>query len=305
MEKCLYPLKLTPVCKEIIWGGSRLKKEYGKVADFDKIAESWELTVRHDGMNVIANGPCAGMTLGEYLGEEAEGFPLLIKLIDACDRLSIQVHPDDAYAREKEGEYGKTEMWYIVDAEPGAQLVYGLKDYDKESFRAAVAEGTLEKYMNYVDVKKGDVFFIPSGCVHAIGAGILIAEIQQSSNVTYRVYDYMRRGKDGKLRELHVDKALDVIVDHTAEEIEAIRFADGKEEGCLANCRYFRVDRHLVEGEITLHAADGFVHLLCLAGEGEVAGVPVKKGESIFLPKGLTGVTVKGSGLEIIASCAK
>lgn len=305
MEKIKYPLKLRSVCKEIIWGGNRLKSEYGKTSDLDKIAESWELTVRHDGMNVIENGEYAGMTLGEYLGKDAESFPLLIKLIDACDKLSIQVHPDDTYAKEKEGEYGKTEMWYIVDAEPGAKLVYGLKDYNKDTFRAAVADGTLEKYMNAVDVKKGDIFFIPSGLVHAIGAGILIAEIQQSSNVTYRVYDYMRRGKDGKLRELHVDKALDVIVDYTEEEIEAIRYEDGKDDTALANCRYFKVDRHIVTGEITLSADTSFMHILALSGEGTVGGVAIKKGESILLPKGLLDVTVSGTELEIITSMAK
>jgi len=305
MEKIKYPLKLRAVCKEIIWGGNRLKSEYGKASDLDKIAESWELTVRHDGMNVIENGEYAGMTLGEYLGKDAEGFPLLIKLIDACDKLSIQVHPDDTYAKEKEGEYGKTEMWYIVDAEPGAKLVYGLKDYNKDTFRAAVADGTLETYMNAVDVKKGDIFFIPSGLVHAIGAGILIAEIQQSSNVTYRVYDYMRRGKDGKLRELHVDKALDVIVDYTEEEIEAIRYEDGKDDTALANCRYFKVDRHVVNGEITLSADTSFMHILALSGEGTVGGVAIKKGESILLPKGLLDVTVSGTALEIITSMAK
>lgn len=304
MAKNLYPLKLTPVCKEIIWGGNRLKSEYGKVTDLEKVAESWELTVRHDGMNVIANGEYAGMTLGEYLGDGAEGFPLLIKLIDACDKLSIQVHPDDEYAREKEGEYGKTEMWYIVDCEPGAKLVYGLKNYNKDSFREAVANGTLEEYMNYVDVKKGDVFFIPAGCVHAIGAGILIAEIQQSSNVTYRVYDYMRRGKDGKLRELHVDKALDVIVDHTEEGIEAIRYSDGKTETSLANCKYFKVDRYVLDGTMTLGSDKSFLHILCLEGEGDVGGVSIKKGESILLPKGLS-VSVSGNGLEIITSEAK
>lgn len=304
MERSKYPLKLKAVCKEIIWGGTRLKTEYGKVADLDKIAESWELTVRHDGMNVIENGEYAGMTLAEYLGDKAEGFPLLIKLIDACDKLSIQVHPDDTYAKEKEGEYGKTEMWYIVDAEPGAKLVYGLKDYDKDSFRAAVADGTLEKYMNAVDVKRGDIFFIPSGLVHAIGAGILIAEIQQSSNVTYRVYDYMRRGKDGKLRELHVDKALDVIVDYTEDEIEAIRYEDGKDASSLANCRYFKVDRYVLSEDITLGSDSSFMHILALSGEGTVGGVSIKKGESILLPEGYEAV-VSGEGLEIITSIAK
>ncbi len=299
-----YPLKLSAVFKEIIWGGTRLKEEYGKVCDLDKLAESWELTVRPDGMNVITNGEYAGMTLGEYLGEEAKGFPLLIKLIDACDKLSIQVHPNDEYAMKNEGEYGKTEMWYIVDALPGSKLVYGLSGYDPDTFRKALADGECEKYLNYVDVKKGDVFFIPSGCVHAIGAGILIAEIQQSSNVTYRVYDYMRRGKDGKLRELHVDKALDVIVDYKPEEIEKIRYSCGHHESCLADCKYFRVDRY-TGGDVTLDAENGFVHILCLDGKAEANGVSFSKGESIFLPAGLGKVKVSGSSFDIITSVAK
>lgn len=299
MEKSKYPLKLSPAFKEIIWGGDRLKKDFGKVCDFEKLAESWELTCRYDGMNVIENGEYAGMTLSDYLGKDAEGFPLLIKLIDACDRLSIQVHPDDEYAREKEGEFGKTEMWYIVDADPGAKLVYGLKDYDKETFAAAAKDGTLEKYLNFVEVHKGDVFFIPSGCVHAIGAGILIAEIQQSSNVTYRVYDYNRLGKDGKPRELHVDKALDVIVDYTPEQIDAIRFENGKSESSLANCKYFKVER--LFGAQTLHADESFLHVLCLDGAGTIGGYPMKKGDSYFLPAGIGAVAVEGDA-EIITS---
>ena len=297
-----YPMKLTPVFKEIIWGGTKLKTDFSKDCSLDKLAESWELTVRHDGMNLIENGEYAGMTLEQYLGEDAAGFPLLIKLIDACDKLSIQVHPDDEYAKEKEGEYGKTEMWYIVDAEPGAQLVYGLRNYDKDSFKQAVAEGTLEQYLNYVDVHKGDVFFIPSGCVHAIGAGILIAEIQQSSNVTYRVYDYNRRGADGKLRPLHVEKALDVIVDYTEDQINSIRYEDGYDAKYLANCKYFKVE-HLY-GACTLNAQDSFIHVLCLDGSGTVSGMPIAKGDSYFIPAGCGAVQIEGD-LEIITSQAK
>ena len=297
-----YPLKLKPVFKEIIWGGSKLRTDFGKVCDLDKLAESWELTVRNDGMNVIENGEYAGMTLAEYLGNDAEGFPLLIKLIDACDRLSIQVHPDDAYARENEGEYGKTEMWYIVDALPGAKLVYGLKDYDKEKFAAAAEDGTLEKYLNFVEVHKGDVFFIPSGTVHAIGAGILIAEIQQSSNVTYRVYDYNRRGADGKLRPLHVKKALDVIVDYKEEDIDKIRFSGGKEDGLIANCRYFKVGHFY--GDTSVTAYDSFVHVLCLDGSGTIGDQPITKGDSYFIPAGCGGVKIAGD-TEIITSSPK
>ena len=203
----VYPLKLKPAVKEIIWGGDKLKTAYGKEAPFDKLAESWELTVRPDGMNVIENGEYAGMTLGEYIekagnsviaaGYDADRFPLLIKFIDARDRLSIQVHPSDDYALANENEYGKTEVWYIVEADEGAELVFGLsRDYTKEAFDKAVAENTVETLLNRVKVHAGEVYFIPSGLVHAIGAGILICEIQQNSNVTYRVYDYGRLGKD-------------------------------------------------------------------------------------------------------------
>ena len=302
MELKKYPLKLSPVCKEIIWGGTKLKTEYGKVCNLDKVAETWELTARYDGMNTIVNGEYAGMTIADYLGDKAEKFPLLIKLIDACDKLSIQVHPDDEYAQANEGEFGKTEMWYIVDAEPGAKLVYGLENYNKDTFASAAKEGTLEQYLHYVDVHPGDVFFIPAGCVHAIGAGILIAEIQQSSNVTYRVYDYNRRGKDGQLRPLHVEKALDVIIDYTEDEINAIRYSDGYFDGALANCKYFRVERSV--GDITLNVQDGFMHVLCLSGEGTIGGEPITKGDSYFLPAGIGAVEVKGNA-EIITSVAK
>jgi mannose-6-phosphate isomerase len=306
MEKnCMmnkYPLKLSPVFKEIIWGGDKLKKEFNKKSDLEKLAESWELTCRYDGMNTIENGEYAGMTLEEYLGKEAEGFPLLIKLIDACDKLSIQVHPDDDYAQKNEGEYGKTEMWYIVDAKPGAQLVYGLKNYNKETFAAAAENGTLEQYLNFVDVHKGDVFFIPSGCVHAIGAGILIAEIQQSSNVTYRVYDYNRIGKDGKLRPLHVKKALDVIKDYTPDQIDEIRFSAGKTENALANCQYFKVEHRI--GSTTLQVGKSFLHVLCLEGTGTIGGYPINKGDSYFLPAESGTVEITGN-VEIITSEAR
>ena len=279
-----YAMKLNPVYKEIIWGGNKLKTDFGKQCDLEKLAESWELTVRHDGMNTIANGEYAGMTLEEYLGKDAEGFPLLIKLIDACDKLSIQVHPDDEYARIHENQYGKTEMWYIVDAKPGAKLVYGLQNYNKESFAEAAKTGDTEKFMNFVDVKKGDCFFIPSGCVHAIGEGILIAEVQQSSDVTYRVFDYNRRDKQGNLRELHVAKALDVIKDYTPEEMDDIRFEKSRSPEKLVDCRYFSVEKHDVEGKLELSVKDSFTHVLCLEGEGEIDGYKIAKGDSYLLP---------------------
>ncbi len=315
----LYPLKLTPASKEIIWGGNKLKENYGKRADFDKLAESWELTSRPDGMNFIENGEYSGMSLGEYLdkggksliGEDYDGdrFPLLIKFIDACDRLSIQVHPSDEYSLKNENEYGKTEVWYIVEAEEGAELVFGLsKDYTKEAFDKAVAENSVENLLNRVKVKAGEVYFIPSGLVHAIGAGILIYEIQQNSNVTYRVYDYGRLGKDGKPRETHVEKAKDVIVNYTPEEIEALRFSAAKERTptLLTSCDKFTVNRYEFT-QITLTAEKkSFIALTFLSGKGEITVNGEKyafaKGDTYYIPAGMGEFSMTSAGAVCIAS---
>ena len=216
------PIFLQGICKDYLWGGNRLREEYGKKSDADKIAESWELACHKDGSSILTTGADAGKDLREYLDEHGTGFlgtncagcttvPVLIKLIDAKQDLSIQVHPDDDYAMRVEGEPGKTEMWYIMDAAPGAALYYGLnRAVSKEEFAKRIQEQTLTEILNRVEVKPGELYFIPSGTLHAIGAGILLAEIQQNSNTTYRVYDYGRRGADGKLRPLHIEKALDV-----------------------------------------------------------------------------------------------
>lgn len=278
--KKLYPLKLESVNKDIIWGGTALGEKYNKPTG--KIAEAWELAVHPEGICRIENGEYSGMLLSDYLGSEK--FPIMIKLIDACDRLSIQVHP------------AKTEMWYIVEAKPGAELVYGLKDsFDEKKFRAALDNGTVTELLNYVPVKPGDVFFIPQGLVHAIGAGILIAEIQENSNVTYRVYDYGRL-KDGVPRELHVDQAMKTVRDFTQEEIEAQQFSEGpKEPGVLADCRYFRTEVAEVDGSLVHHAAPGFVSVICLEGEGDIDGEKFVKGDSYFIPSGYGSFTVSGS----------
>jgi len=315
----LYPLKLAPAVKEIIWGGDKLKKEYNKKADFEKLAESWELTVRNDGMNVIENGEYKGMTLGEYfekgtyslIGKDYNGdrFPLLIKFIDARDSLSIQVHPADEYSLKNENEFGKTEMWYIVDCDEGAQLIIGTKpDYTPEAFDAAVKNGTVEDLFIHQPVKPGEVYFIPAGLVHAIGAGILICEIQQNSNVTYRVYDFGRLGKDGKPRELHVEKARAVIENHTPEAIEKIQFACAKErtDTLLASCDKFTVNRYNFT-ELALEATEkSFLSLTFLDGEGEIAFAgekyPFAKGETYYMPAGMGKFTVTSKGANVIVS---
>ena len=215
-------LKLKPSCKDYLWGGHRLVDEYNIEYDGEILAEAWELSCHPDGPSMIMNGPYAGKTLQEYLdieGMEVLGthcrrfreFPILTKFIDARDNLSIQVHPSNGFALQNEGQYGKTEMWYVLDAEEGAFLYYGFKEeITREEFAQRIKENTLLEVLNAVPVKKGDVLFIESGTLHAIGKGILIAEIQQNSNVTYRVYDYGRVGKDGKKRDLHIEKALAV-----------------------------------------------------------------------------------------------
>ena len=214
-------LKLKPSCKDYLWGGTKLRTEFGIKSEKETLAESWELSCHPDGPSYIANGEDAGKTLEEYikihgkeiLGTDCEAFkqfPVLIKFIDAKKDLSIQVHPDNKYALKNEGQYGKTEMWYVVEAEEGASLYYGFsREVSEEEFEKRITDHTLTEVLNKVQIHKGDVLFIDPGTIHAIGAGCLIAEIQQNSNVTYRVYDYGRKGPDGKERELHVEKALD------------------------------------------------------------------------------------------------
>lgn len=306
------PLKLGMITKKIIWGGERLAREYGKGTPGEKIAESWELTDRADGVNTIVGGTFDGMLLSDYLnvhkdevkkGWDGERFPLLIKLIDAEADLSIQVHPDDEYAAAHTTDLGKTEMWYIVDAAPDARIIYGLKKkYSAAEVRAAIENGTLEELMNYVPVKKGETYFIPSGMVHAICRGILIAEIQQNSNITYRVYDYNRRGADGKLRELHVDDALAVI--DKIEDPSAVRADANEELGIITKCGYFTV--YHFEKAFTMTATEeSFVHLLCLGGEAVITWnggeMNIKKGESVYIPAGF-GEFAVSEGADIVVS---
>lgn len=277
----LYPLKLIPYKKEVVWGGTRLRDFYGKDCAFDRLGETWELSIREKENSVIANGVYAGMTLKEYLGFPSD-FPLLVKLLDARDSLSVQVHP------------AKTEMWYIVEAEPGAKLVYGLKEkFDREEIEKAIETGKLEERLNYVEVRAGEVYFIPSGLVHAICAGIVIAEIQQNSDVTYRLYDYMRRQPDGSLRQLHVAESLDTIRDFTQDDIDAIRFSKKNNDPfLLASCEFFTVEKYTLEHARCIGAGGGFMHVLCIDGSGKIGNEPASKGDGFFIPSEMGKVTI-------------
>lgn len=311
------PLLLTPPIKDYIWGGTKLRDCFGKKSSLERLAESWELSCHKDGQSIIANGEYAGKTLTEYLAENPQAlgtncesfeyFPVLIKLIDACDNLSVQVHPDNEYAQRVEGEYGKTEMWYIVDADEGASLIYGFKEkISKDDFRKAIEENALLDKVNVVPVKKGDVFFINSGTLHAIGKGILIAEIQQNSNTTYRVYDYGRVGADGKPRDLHIEKALDVteLRPAPAQKIYPPLKLEGKSTGTvmqlLADCDYFTVSKAELDNTLYNASADeqSFMHILSIDGSGElVCGsekIALTKGSSVFIPANTGEFSING-----------
>lgn len=312
----MYPLKLIPAYKDYIWGGTRLKTDFGKQSEMDKLAESWELSCHKDGSSTIANGEYEGLTLQQYidragkdvLGRDCvrfENFPVLIKLIDAHDNLSVQVHPDNEYALRVEGEYGKTEMWYIVDCDEGASLLYGFRhEISKEEFKRRIEDNTLLEVTNSVPVKKGDVFFIDAGTLHAIGKGILIAEIQQNSNTTYRIYDYGRVGADGKPRALHIDKAVEVTKLIPPTRPVAPRGMReqlaGYDRTLLAACEYFTVHALSIKEQAAL-IADGksFHSLLCLSGAGTIryssGELSLLKGESVFIPAGFGAYTLAGT----------
>ncbi len=318
---CFYPLKLSYITKSPLWGGRRLLDGWGMRAEADTVGEAWMLSVRKNEKSIIQNGPAAGMTLEEYLKEQGPAaigtaylggdFPLLVKLIDACDKLSVQVHPNDDYAARVENDRGKTEMWYIVEADEGAEIIYGLKNgMTAEEFQAAVREGRLSETMHHCPVHAGETYFIPSGMLHAIGAGILIAEIQQNCDLTYRVYDYERRGADGSLRELHVEKALDVTVPFTEAEVNAIRYEAGPSDAqTLAHCRYFRTRKlKLTQNTPYMLMVDAasFAHILCLEGRGTLTAneqiYDLARADSYYLPADLGNVSIQGDVTVLIAS---
>ena len=312
-------LKLSPVFKEYIWGGTRLKTDFGFKSNLDILAEGWMLSCHKDGMNTIDGGEYDGQTLESVIEKEGKEklvgtrsldfpyFPVLIKLIDAKDNLSIQVHPDNEYAKRVEHEFGKTEIWYVIDATDDAQLVYGFKNkISKEEFKKAIEENTLLDVLNTVKVKKGDLFFIEAGTVHAIGKGVLIAEIQQNSNSTYRVYDYGRIGKDGKPRELHIKKAVDVSVTEPPKyDIkpmgETVK-ADGYDSTLLTKCDLFTVNHYDVNEKLTLETDEkSFNHVLVINGNGNINEKELNKGDSFFVPAGYGKYEIAGN-CEIIVT---
>ena len=303
------PFLLRPTGKDYLWGGSRLNDAFEKNIPMSPLAETWECSTHPDGPSFVSSGPYAGQTLAqvlrlhpEYLGQrhQAKGeLPILIKFIDAKKDLSVQVHPDDVYAQTHEGgQLGKTEMWYVLDAKKDTRLVYGLnRDRTAAQIRETIRDGTLLKELQLVPVRKDDLFFMEPGTVHALGAGALVAEIQESSNLTYRLYDYDRTDKQGRKRPLHIDKALEVANLHGSaaprQPMRVLKYRPGAATELLTRCRYFEVHRMLLNTErrqIVTYQADGlaFRVLLCIGGCGSIRfgekTLLFYKGDCIFVP---------------------
>ena len=312
------PIFLRPSGKDYLWGGNRLNEDFGKAIPLSPLAETWECSTHPDGSSFAFGGEFDGQSLAEilrahpeYLGTRHTGetsLPILVKFIDARENLSVQVHPDDVYARTQEnGQLGKTEMWYVLDASENSRLVYGLsQDVEAATLRRAISEGTLGKYLQWVPIRKDDVFFIPAGTIHAIGAGALVAEIQENSNLTYRLYDYDRVGRDGKKRELHIDKALAAANLRSSAEprqpLRVLKYRQGAASELLTRCKYFEVYRMIVntEGQQVHYRADemAFRVLLCVRGWGTVSfrggNTPFRKGDCVFVPADSEVLTICG-----------
>jgi mannose-6-phosphate isomerase len=309
------PLFLKSVLKERIWGGTKLHDEFGYDLPSDKIGEYWAISAHPNGPSTVQNGQYKGMTL-EQLWEnhrsifgDAKGnvFPLLTKILDANDDLSVQVHPDDAYGLKCEGELGKTECWYIMDAEEGAEIVYGHHAKTKEELEAMIREGKWDDLLQRIKVKKGDFFFVPSGTIHAIGAGILILETQQSSDTTYRLYDYDRKDDMGNLRELHIQQSIDVTtVPHVnATEESTVEKLENVEITTYAKTDFFNVYQWDIKGKAAFEAIAPYTLVSVLEGEGslfvESDHYPLSKGSNFVLPNDIKHWTIDGK-LQIIAS---
>ena len=296
-------VKLKPSVKDYIWGGTYFKK-FNKGASLDRVSECWELSVRDNDSSIIASGKDEGKRLVDVITKEDIGpvmdrfpyFPLLIKLIDAKENLSVQVHPSDDYALKYEQSFGKSEMWHIISADEGSGLYVGLnRDYTKEEIEKALKEGSTLSCLNFFKVKPGDTFVINPGTIHAIGAGVRLIEIQQNSNLTYRLYDYNRVDKDGNPRELHIKKALDVIDYHQYKVVKS-------NSELLADNKYFTVKEVNFDKELEVNANErAFISFTFLEGEGLVDDIPYSKYDTFFLPYGKKCL-IKGKGKVVIST---
>lgn len=318
----LYPFKFEPILKERLWGGTKLKEVLGKPITNDITGESWELSTVEGDVSIIANGELKGTSLKDIIINEAEAllgksvlqrfgkeFPILIKFIDAKQDLSIQLHPNDELAKKRHNSFGKTEMWYVMDADEGANLIVGFnKDVTREEYSQSIEDNTLLDLMNYEPVKEGDTFFINTGKIHAIGAGVLLAEIQQTSDVTYRVFDFNRKDKDGNLRELHTDMALDAMDFKKKDDFKVSYHHEDNNPNEMVNCPYFKTKYIQLTKELKqdISNRDSFTIYMCVTGSVEISTetgkVVLNKGETALIPADSNSVqlnTTKAKILEV------
>jgi mannose-6-phosphate isomerase len=317
----LYPIKFTPIFKYRLWGGNKLKEELHKNYEGDSIGESWEISDVEGDETKVGNGFLQGQTLkqlittykGDFLGEAVyenfgTDFPILIKFIDAKTPLSIQVHPDNELAMKRHNTFGKNEMWYIMGADEDAELVIGFKtEIDKNTYKKYLDDNTILEVLHHEKVKKGDTFYIPTGRVHAIGAGVLLAEIQQTSDITYRIYDYKRKDKvTGKERELHTDLAIDAIDFKRYDKIKTDYKGDLNESNLLVHSPYFKTNYINVSGNLTNEYSDldSFVIYICVNGELTLTynseSYSLICGETIFLPATIDSIELMSDSAEIL-----
>ena len=306
----IVPIFMKPVFKDYIWGGTNIKQKLNKNTPYEKTAESWEVSTNANGKAEIINGDYEGKTLYELFEDKnkreelfgtktvnLDRFPLLVKYIDAESNLSVQVHPNDEYASNVENDIGKTEMWYIMDCKPGAKLICGTQDgIKKDDVEKNIKEGTVEKILNYVDVNKGDVIYIPSGTIHAIMEGLLICEIQQNSDLTYRVYDWGRVGKDGKPRELHIQKSIDVI--DVSNKPKCLH-SNNTGESNIVNGEFFKTNKAVIDGSyIDKTNSESFYIINVVDGEGYLnihdKKYKINYGDSFILPANLGEYQIEG-----------
>mgnify|MGYP001010244236 FL=1 len=309
------PLFLQSVMQEKIWGGTKLRDEFGYEIPSDKVGEYWAISAHPHGVSTIKNGRFAGMGLDQLYAEHRElfgnssepVFPLLTKILDANDWLSVQVHPDDHYAMEHEGELGKTECWYVIAADEGAEIIYGHNAKSREELRQQIEKKEWDKLLTKVPVKAGDFFYVPSGTMHAIGSGILILETQQSSDTTYRVYDFDRKDAKGNLRELHLEKSIDVLnIGAPANSRPVTVKADDLTSTLLVASDFFAVYKWEVSGKVNIEKTAAYLLVSVLAGQGVLTvdgeTYPIAKGDHFILPSDVEEWTFEGQDLEMIVS---
>ncbi|PRX53161.1 type I phosphomannose isomerase catalytic subunit [Flagellimonas meridianipacifica] len=309
----LYPLKFEPILKERLWGGTKLKDVLGKPIQSEITGESWELSGVDGDISIVAEGPLKGASLSELIQKQGKNllgesvverfgldFPILIKFIDAKKDLSIQLHPNDDLAKERHNSFGKTEMWYIMDADPGAQLIVGFnKSVEKEEYVKSLEENTLLDLMNYEEVKEGDTFFINTGKIHAIGAGVMLAEIQQTSDVTYRVFDFNRRDKDGNLRELHTELALDAMDYEKKDDFKVMYPNQKNAHNQMVDSPYFKTNYLNIDKkmQVDLSTRDSFTIYMCVGGKANIDNgtgrTMLKRGETVLVPASSDSVTIE------------